>query len=196
MSLHVDNPFTLFQEWLTKAEQTEPNDPNAMSLATVDETGMPNVRMVLLKEFDETGFVFYTNFDSQKGHELTANPRAALCLHWKSMQRQVRIQGHISQVSAEQADAYFASRGREKCIGAWASHQSHPLEERWALEKRIAKYALKFGLGPVPRPHFWGGYHLKPTQIEFWKAHPLRLHERVRCTLNPEGQWENQLLFP
>lgn len=196
MTLQVDNPFALFKEWLDEAAKSEPNDPDAMSLATVGEDGMPSVRMVLLKGFDEHGFVFYTNLGSQKAHELAAHPKAALCFHWKTLTRQVRVQGSITPVSKEEADAYFASRARDSRIGAWASKQSQPMEGRWELEKRVAAYALKFGISDIPRPEFWSGYRLAPSTIEFWKAGLFRLHERVRCVRNPDGSWAKATLFP
>lgn len=196
MTLTVEDPFECFKTWLHEASQSEPNDPNAMALATVHQDGMPDVRMVLLKDFDRTGFVFYTNLHSQKGQDLSHNPKAALCFHWKSLQRQVRIHGTVSPVSTTEADAYFASRGREKCIGAWASKQSQPIPDKFAFEKRLAQFALKFGLGSVPRPEFWSGYRLKPLQIEFWKAHPFRLHERLQCTLQTNGEWTQTPLYP
>ena len=196
MSLTVEEPIELFRTWLADASKSEPNDPNAMSLATVDAEGMPSLRMVLLKSFDEHGFVFYTNLGSRKGHELAANPKAALCFHWKSLLRQVRVQGHVEPVSAAEADAYFASRERDKRIGAWASRQSEAMEGRWELEKRVAAYALKFGLGTIPRPEFWSGYRVVPERIEFWKAHPFRLHERIVCTAKAEGGWDKTTLFP
>lgn len=196
MAFHIDNPYTLFQEWLDDATRSEPNDPEAMSLATVGADGMPSVRMVLLKGFDERGFVFYTNLGSQKAQELAAHPKAALCFHWKTLTRQVRVQGTIEPVSAEEADAYFASRARDSRIGAWASKQSQPMEGRWELEKRVAAFALKFGIGDIPRPEFWSGFRLAPTTLEFWKAGLFRLHDRVRCVRNADGSWTQTTLFP
>ena len=190
-------PFGLFARWLSRAEESEPNDPNAMSLATVDETGMPDVRMVLMKDFDETGFVFYTNFESAKGRQLLASPKAALGFHWKSLRRQVRIRGPVKAVSDEQADAYFASRPRDSRIGAWASRQSRPLESRYALEKRVAKYAAKFAIGEVPRPPFWSGFRLVPMVMEFWHDRPFRLHDRVLFSRKQAGaDWEKTRLYP
>lgn len=174
-----DSPFPLFAEWLAAARDKEPNDPNAMALATVDDTGLPDVRMVLLKDADERGFVFYTNLESAKGSQLAINSKAALCFHWKSLRRQVRVRGPVEPVSAEEADAYFASRARDSRIGAWASAQSRPLESRHALEKSVAKYAAKFGLGEIPRPDFWSGYRVLPLRIEFWRDRPFRLHDRL-----------------
>lgn len=175
----ADSPYALFAEWLTLAREKEPNDPNAMALATADGDGLPDVRMVLLKDADERGFVFYTNLESAKGNQLAANSKAALCFHWKSLRRQVRVRGLVEPVSAEEADAYFASRARDSRIGAWASAQSRPLESRHALEKSVAKYAAKFGLGEIPRPDFWSGYRIRPLRIEFWRDRPFRLHDRL-----------------
>ena len=190
-------PFELFDQWLKDAEKSEPNDPNAMSVASVDENGMPNVRMVLLKEFDETGFVFYTNFESAKGRELLASRKAALNFHWKSLRRQVRIRGLVEIVPDEQADAYFASRARDSRIGAWASQQSRPVESRFAFEKAIAKYAAKYAIGEVPRPPYWSGFKIIPLEMEFWHDRPFRLHDRIvfkRPT--PTDQWMKSRLYP
>lgn len=175
----ADSPYALFAEWLSLAREKEPNDPNAMALATADGDGLPDVRMVLLKDADERGFVFYTNLESAKGNQLAAKSKAALCFHWKSLRRQVRVRGLVEPVSAEEADAYFASRARDSRIGAWASAQSRPLESRDALEKSVAKYAAKFGLGEIPRPDFWSGYRILPLRIEFWRDRPFRLHDRL-----------------
>ncbi|MCX9157426.1 pyridoxamine 5'-phosphate oxidase [Niveibacterium sp. 24ML] len=196
MSIDVPNPFTLFGEWLAEASASEPNDPNAMALSTVGADGMPSCRMVLLKDFDEHGFVFYTNLGSQKAHELAVNPKAALLFHWKSLQRQVRVQGAITPVSKDEADAYFASRARDSRIGAWASKQSQPMEGRWELEKRVAAYALKFGIGEIPRPDFWSGFRVTPEVIEFWKAGAFRLHDRVKLERQADGDWSRTPLFP
>ncbi len=191
------DPFVLFADWMTMARKKEPNDPNAMCLATVDSDGMPDARMVLLKDFDETGFVFYTNTLSAKGEELAANPKAALVFHWKSIRRQVRLRGPVSTVSETEADEYFASRARDSRIGAWASKQSQELESRFALEKRVAAKAAKFGLGKVPRPPHWSGYRLSPTQIEFWRDRPFRLHDRmVFKRENSDKPWTVQSLYP
>lgn len=189
-------PFELFQQWLSEAEKSEPNDPNAMSIASVGPDGMPSVRMVLLKGFDERGFVFYTNLGSQKGQELIAHPKAALCFHWKSLKRQVRVEGHVEAVSKEEADAYYASRARDSRIGAWASKQSQAMEGRFELEQRVAKFAFKFGLGEIPRPEFWSGFRIKPTKIEFWKDKPFRLHERIVYRPTADGGWDTSVLFP
>jgi pyridoxamine 5'-phosphate oxidase len=188
-------PFTLFADWLKAARVKEPNDPNAMALATVDETGMPDVRMVLLKDVDPAGFVFYTNLESQKGTQLAGQPKAALCFHWKSLRRQVRVRGPICPVSAEEADAYFASRARDSQIGAWASAQSRPLEGRFALEAEIARTAARFGLGPVPRPPHWSGFRLVPERIEFWRDRAFRLHDRRVFLRTGEG-WRTERLYP
>ena len=189
------DPVALFRLWLAEADQSEPNDPNAMTLATVDGDGLPDARMVLLKEVDAGGFVFYTNLGSAKGRELASDPRAALLFHWKSLRRQVRVRGAVEAVTAEEADAYFASRARASQIGAWASDQSAPMEGRFALEKRIAEYGLKFGIGPVPRPPHWSGFRVLPDSIEFWRDRPFRLHER-RLYLRGEDGWTTQALYP
>lgn len=176
---HGNDPFVMFADWLALAREKEPNDPNAMALATVDEGGLPDVRMVLLKDADPRGFVFYTNLESAKGTQLAANQKAALCFHWKSLRRQVRVRGLVEAVSEAEADAYFASRARDSRIGAWASTQSRPLESRHALEKNVARYAAKFGIGEIPRPPFWSGCRVKPLRIEFWRDRPFRLHDRL-----------------
>ncbi|MBC01609.1 MAG: pyridoxamine 5'-phosphate oxidase [Rhodobacteraceae bacterium] len=191
------DPFTLFGEWLALAEQKEPNDPNAMAIATAGSDGLPDVRMVLLKGFDTAGFVFYTNTESQKGVELSQNMQAAGVLHWKSLRRQVRFRGPVEQVSDGEADAYFASRPRDSRIGAWASQQSRPLESRFALEKAVARQAARFGLGEVPRPPHWTGYRIKPVYIEFWMDKPFRLHDRhIFRRDTPDGTWTTERLYP
>lgn len=191
------DPLALFAEWLAEAERHEPNDPNATALATVDAAGVPNVRMVLLKGADARGFVFYTNLESRKGEELAAAPRAALCFHWKSLRRQVRVQGSVTKVADEEADAYFASRPRDSQIGAWASRQSRPMSGRFELEKEVARYGMKFGIGRVPRPPFWSGFRILPTMIEFWRNRPFRLHDRLRFTrADAQAPWHTERLFP
>jgi len=192
-----DDPFALFEAWFTEAEASEPNDPNAMALATVAADGMPSVRMVLLKGFDETGFVFFTNLESRKGEQLKANPKAALCFHWKTLQRSVRVEGLVTPVSPAEADAYFATRARSSRIGAWASKQSRPLASRFDLERRIAEYTARFGLGEVPRPPFWSGFRLAPLRIEFWKNGAFRLHDRLVFTRADLAEgWTIERLFP
>ena len=188
-------PFDLFDEWFAKAEAEEPRDPNAMALATADPDGRPNVRMVLLKGVDPTGFVFYTNFESQKGTELLANPNAALCFYWKSLQKQVRVQGPVTPVSDEEADAYFDSRARDSRIGAWASQQSRPMAGRFDLEKAVARYAAKYAVGSVPRPPYWSGFRLVPDRFEFWDERPFRLHDRLVFIRRDSG-WDTENLYP
>jgi pyridoxamine 5'-phosphate oxidase len=175
----ADEPFVLFETWLDEATRSEPNDPNGMALSTVDADGLPNVRMVLLKGHDRDGFVFYTNTQSQKGEELLGQGKAAALFHWKSLRRQVRIRGPVSLVTDAEADAYFQSRARDSRIGAWASQQSRPLESRFALEKAVASYALKFGIGEIPRPPHWTGFRISPVYIEFWRDGAFRLHDRI-----------------
>jgi pyridoxamine 5'-phosphate oxidase len=196
-SSSLREPFALFREWYEEARRTEPNDPDAMSLATVDAQGLPNVRMVLLKNFDERGFVFYTNLESRKGVELSSSRKAALCFHWKSLHRQIRARGPVEHVAAAEADEYFASRPRASRIGAWASRQSRPLESRFALEKSVAKCTAKFALGEIPRPGFWSGFRVVPGAIEFWQDRPFRLHDRVVfARAQPGSGWTATRLYP
>ncbi|MBI3443775.1 MAG: pyridoxamine 5'-phosphate oxidase [Magnetospirillum sp.] len=195
MSAATAEPLELFHKWMEEATAHEPNDPNAVALATADSQGRPSVRMVLLKGADEAGFVFYTNLESRKGAELAANPFAALCLHWKSLKRQVRVEGRIEPVTPEEADCYFASRARASQIGAWASLQSRKLTGRFELEKRVGEFAAKFGLGKVPRPPHWSGFRLVPDRIEFWHDRPFRLHDRFVYVWE-NGVWNLEHLFP
>ncbi|BEV12714.1 pyridoxamine 5'-phosphate oxidase [Asticcacaulis sp. DW145] len=188
-------PFDLFGQWLMDARGKEPNDPNAMTVATVDPEGMPDARMVLLKDFDRQGFVFYTNTESAKGRQILEARKAALLFHWKSLRRQVRIRGTVELVREAEADEYFASRARNSQIGAWASEQSRPLESRFALEKRVAEYGLKFGIGAVPRPPHWTGFRIVPTEMEFWRDKPFRLHDRLKFERAGDG-WVKSKLYP
>jgi pyridoxamine 5'-phosphate oxidase len=193
----ANEPFALFGAWFAEAREKEINDPSAMALATVDAQGMPNIRMVLMKDWDARGFVFYTNRQSAKGGELDASLKAGANFHWKSLRRQVRIRGPVEEVTSAESDAYFASRPRDARIGAWASQQSRALESRFAFEKAIAAYALKYPLGEVPRPPHWIGYRIKPVELEFWHDRPYRLHDRVVFRRDsPEGPWAKQRLFP
>lgn len=189
-----EDPFALARSWLAEAGPVEPNDPNAVALATVDADGLPNIRMVLLKEIEPDGFVFYTNHQSAKGRELEANPRAALALHWKSLRRQIRVRGLVGKVEPEKADAYYASRSYQSRIGAIASEQSRPLESRTALMMRAARIAALHPFNP-PRPAHWGGYRLRPVEIEFWADGAHRLHDRFRWTRDGDG-WEVKRLNP
>jgi pyridoxamine 5'-phosphate oxidase len=193
----ADEPLRLFAAWFEEAVKGEPRDPTAMSLATVDADGRPNVRMVLMKGFDERGFVFYTNVDSQKGRELDASREGALLFHWKSLNRQVRLRGPVTRVDDQEADAYFATRPRLAQIGAWASKQSAPLESRHAFEKAIALYTAKYAVGTIPRPPNWTGYRLLPLAIEFWHDRPFRLHDRTEFRREAAGApWHKTRLYP
>lgn len=199
----ADEPFALFASWLSDAERTEPNDPNAMALATVDAEGLPNVRMVLLKGLDpgdrgvDRGFVFYTNYESAKGRELLGAGKASLLFHWKSLRRQVRVRGAVSTVDASEADAYFASRARGSRIGAWASAQSRALESRFALEKAVALVTARHAIGDIPRPPHWSGFRVTPVEIEFWHDRPFRLHDRLVFRRATAAEpWTTTRLYP
>jgi len=193
----ADEPLRLFAAWFADARRAEPVNPEAMALATVDADGMPNARMVLLKGFDERGFIFYTNLGSAKGKELAGAPKAALTFYWKSLQRQVRVRGDVEPVAAAEADSYFATRSRMAQIGAWASKQSAALESRLAFEKAVARYTAKFPVGAVPRPPHWSGYRVVPQAIEFWQERPFRLHDRIVFTRSaPSAPWSKTRLYP
>lgn len=198
MGMKDRDPFEIFGSWLDEAAGTEVNNPNAMALATVGNDGRPSARMVLLKGHCPEGFVFYTNLDSPKCHQIAENPHAALLFHWKTLDRQVRIEGPLEQVPDDEADAYFASRPRSSQLGAWASHQSQPMTGWADLEKRLAKYTAKFHVGPVPRPVFWSGYRLRAERFEFWQQGNFRLHKRHVFTPSEleSGKWSVQQVFP
>jgi len=192
----ASDPFQLFDEWFAEAAAGEPSDPNAMALATADGVGNPSVRMVLLKGHGRDGFVFYTNEESEKGRELKENPSAALLFHWKSLRRQVRIEGRVERVAEQEADAYFATRSRDSQLGAWASEQSRPLESRQLFESRYEEMKQRFEGQPVPRPPYWGGFRVVPHIFEFWRDRPHRLHEREIFLAQDDGSWANWLLYP
>ena len=193
----ADEPFGLFEHWFQDAVAAEPRDPTAMTLATVDAAGLPNARIVLLKDRDDRGFVFYTNMESQKGRELDANKAAALVFYWKSLNRQIRIRGTVERVTPAEADAYFATRPKGAQIGAWASQQSRPLESRAAFEKAVADTTQKYGTGAIPRPSYWIGYRVVPLKIEFWQDRPFRLHDRIEFVRNDVGtSWAKTRMYP
>jgi pyridoxamine 5'-phosphate oxidase len=191
----TEDPIATFEAWMAEAAKTEPNDPNAVCLATSTPDGFPSARMVLLKGVDPRGFVFYTNLESRKGSELAANPNAALCFHWKTLARSVRVEGAVERVSEAEADAYYASRARTSRLGAWASKQSRPLESRFALEKAVAEYGLKYAVGEIPRPPHWSGFRVLPRRIELWRDMPFRLHERRVFHRDGEA-WRIETLYP
>ena len=193
----ASEPFALFGDWFEAAQKSEPSDPNAMALATADADGLPNVRMVLLKAVESSGFVFYSNSESAKGQELRANMRAAAVLHWKSLRRQVRIRGPVSAVTDAEADAYFATRPKQAQIGAWASKQSQPLESRFAFEQAIAKVGAQYLIGEVPRPPGWNGWRITPSRFEFWHDRPFRLHDRIEFRRDAAAQaWSKVRMYP
>lgn len=190
-----DDPFEMTRTWLAAAEESEPNDPNAIALATVDPDGLPNVRMVLLKDIEDDAFVFYTNYESKKAGELDANAQAAFVMHWKSLRRQIRVRGKVTREDGPKADAYYNSRSLKSRLGAWASKQSQPLSSRKALIAEVAKVTARKGTNPE-RPPFWGGFRITPVEIEFWADGEFRLHDRFRWTKDPNGGWQNQRLNP
>ena len=195
--LDLDDPIELFKVWMDEAKKSELNDPNALSLATSNKDNLPSVRMVLLKEFNQKGFVFYTNLNSQKGNELKENPNAAMCFHWKSLLRQIRISGKIAQIEDSVADQYYNSRGYDSRIGAWASKQSKELKNRDELENSIKEFKKKFNdKNNVPRPDHWSGWNLSPIRIEFWLDGDSRIHERLNYTIDKSGNWIKSLLSP
>ena len=195
--LDLDDPIQLFKIWMDEAKKSEPNDPNAVALATSNENNFPSVRMVLLKDFDKNGFVFYTNLNSQKGNELKSNPKVAMCFHWKSLLRQIRISGSVALVAEDVADTYYNSRNYESRIGAWASKQSNELSSRGELMSSIEEYKKKYSdQNKVPRPTYWSGWNLSPSSIEFWLDGDSRIHERLRYNKDSEGNWTKSLLSP
>jgi len=192
-----NDPFALFTDWMAEARASELNDSNAMSLATVDGEGFPDVRMVLLKGIDERGFAFYTNEDSQKGQQLKVSGKAALCFHWKSIRRQIRVRGHVVAIKGQEADDYFRSRARGSQLGAWSSDQSRPVDSRDVLEQRVNETKARFGDGDIPRPDFWYGWRVEPVWIEFWRDRPFRLHDRLVFNRSDKNQpWTTTRLFP
>lgn len=194
---HSDDPFARFKEWFAEAEAAEVNDPNAMALATADAAGQPNVRMVLLKSWDENGFVFFTNSESRKGSELAENMSAAAVLHWKGLRRQVRFRGPVEPAGTEESDEYFATRARASQIGAWASRQSRPLADRAELEVAVTRESTRFGEDEIPRPGYWNGYRIRPVYVEFWSDRPFRLHDRLVFEREkPESAWRRYRLYP
>lgn len=197
MKRHPD-PFAHFRDWYAQAEKSEPAYPEAFALATADRDGRPSVRIMLLKGYDERGFVFFTNLESRKGGEIADNPEVAMCFHWKTLEKQVRIEGPVQPVTAEEADAYFATRPRTSQLGAWASRQSRPLQGRFELEAEVARYTAKFNVGDVPRPPHWSGFRLAPERVEFWRQYAFRLHDRLeyRRDRRDGGGWESRYLFP
>ena len=195
--MDLDDPIDLFDTWMEEAKKTEPNDPNAVALATSNKNNVPSVRMVLLKDFNQNGFVFYTNLDSQKGRELKQNPNVAMCFHWKSLLRQIRVNGTVSLVPNEVADDYYNSRSYESRIGAWASKQSKELKDREQLDNSIEEFKKKYAdKNKVPRPNYWSGWNLSPSSIEFWLDGDNRIHERLKYTKNSKGEWIRSLLSP
>lgn len=193
--IEIDEILLQFNNWLSEAQKTEPEYAEAMSLATATKDGFPSVRIVLLKGVSEKGFDFYTNLNSRKGRELADNPHAALCFHWKTLNKQIRIEGDISNIADDEADAYFASRPRASRIGAWASKQSQPMSDRFEFEKRIAKFTAKFNIGDIPRPDFWSGFRLKPRRLEFWQEQKFRLHDRSVYRFE-DDQWSQEKIYP